>query len=80
MTSKQFKQAFQIANNNDIELMGDLSQFNGYALSDFKPVHATINQVAWLIRWQAQYLSGGWDMEELERIAKVGRTKFIILD
>jgi len=82
MTKNEFNRAFEIAQNNNISLLDiDNSILYGCALPEFKyPVHCTIIQLAALIRWQCQYLFGGWDSEELDSIAYIAKKKFILVD
>jgi len=80
MTKEQVSKAYEIANNGQEIGFDGIEIFDGYGLPDFKPVHATILQVAKLMKWQAQYISGQWDSEELNEICKLGRKRFIIID
>ena len=81
MTSQQFKQAFQIADNFDIDLTGvDNNNHFGFGLSTFKPIYTTIAAVAKTIRYQGLCFNGNWDMEAVNEIARFGKTKFIIID
>lgn len=65
MTSQDFQRAFDLAKSSE-DLSGhDINIFNGFGLPSFKPIVATVQSVARCIRWQAQYLSGGWDNEAL---------------
>lgn len=80
MNAAQFKQAFSLA-DSDVDLTGvDDSHLFGYGLRDFKPVFTTIEAVAKIIRWQAHYLNGKWDQNELNEIARLGRKRFLILN
>lgn len=79
MTKNEFKVAANIA-MNETNLKEDISVFSGCALPGFQPVFCTIRQVAALIRWQCAYLSGGFDMEELNDIAYLAKTRFLIID
>lgn len=79
MNKAELKQALAIAKSK-IDLQDqDISIFDGYGLSDFKVVHVTVLQVARLIRWQAQYMNGSWDAEEINSIANRGRKYFQII-
>ena len=81
MTNIEFKEAADLAlNQTDVNLTGeDIAAFDGFGLKDFKPIFCTIRQLARVIRWQCQYLFGGFDSEELQSIARVGKTKFRII-
>lgn len=79
MTKKEFKQAFSVAQSNEDLSSEPLEHFYGFGLKDFKPVCATIRQVARLMRYQAQYMDGTWDMNELTAIQEYGRRKFQII-
>ena len=75
----QFNQAFELAKAK-VELLDvDFGLFDGCAYPDFEPVTCTIKQVAALMRWQARYLNGNWDMEEINDIREVGRAKFMVV-
>ena len=82
MLKSEFNKAFAMANDPDIPLIHvDYSVLHGCALPEFKyPVHCTTEQLAAMIRWQGQYLFGGWNSEELDQLAKIGKKKFILLD
>lgn len=80
MNKAEMTQALAIAKNPEINLSNeDISLFDGYGLDDFTPVHVTINQVARVIRWQAQYMDGTWDAAEIHMIAHYGRKRFRII-
>lgn len=71
MNIKQFREAFKLAKNFDIDLSSeDFDHLYGCGLSEFKPVSTTIKSVARLIRWQALCLDSSWDMEEVERLRR----------
>ena len=80
MTSKQFKEAADLAlNHPEIKLLDvDTSHFLGCGLPEYKTVFCTIREVAALIRWQCQYLCGGYDVEELQNMALIAKCKFQI--
>lgn len=87
MNADQFRRAFAIADKRDatgrceIDLSNeDDSQFDGCALPGFQPIVATVRQVAKLMRYQAMYLNGRWDMEELNELQRLLRHKVTILD
>jgi len=82
MLKAEFSQAYEMADNEKIELNNDnapIDIFDGFGLKDFQPVFVTIKQVARLIRWQCSYIFGGWDMEELNQIGNLGRKRFLII-
>lgn len=80
MTKQELSQAYDIAITNAADLHDfDIGVFDGFGLPDFKPVYVRIEQVARLIRWQCQYMDGTWDSENLQDIATVGKTKFLII-
>lgn len=83
MTNKQFKAAFAIAKDPEvaIDLVNDpaMMVFDGFGLQDFKPVFVTLKAVAGLMRWQANFMFGGWDFVALEEIRAAGRMKFQIM-
>ena len=79
MNVAEFKDALRIAKDADIDLSDEeLGVMNGYGLPDFKPVSVSTRQVARMIRWQAQYIGGGWDAEEINSIRQLGRKRFEI--
>lgn len=81
MRLAEFKRAFQIAKDKEIDInLSEIDVFSGFGLPDFKPVSVTINQIAGLIRWQAHCLDGSWNNEALEEIRNLGRKRFLILD
>jgi len=84
MTLKEFRTAFALAKDTNIDLSIN-NAFDGYGLRDFQPITTTIESVAALIRWQAMYIghpkdSGPtFDEQELDSIRQIGRHKFIIV-
>jgi hypothetical protein len=79
MNKAEMTQALAIA-KSDADLMNeDIAIFDGYGLPDFTPVHVTVRQVARIIRWQAQYMNGEWDADEINSIANLGRKRFMII-
>ena len=79
MNTVQFNKAFELAKAK-VELLDvDFGRFDGFALQEFEPVICTIKQVAALMRYQAKYLNGNWDMEEISDIREIGRTKFMVV-
>lgn len=81
MTTQEFKKAFDLAKRRKShgEIPDtDIGMFSGFALRDFRPVTVTLEQVARLIRWQAQMFNGDWDAEQLGIIREAGRKGFII--
>lgn len=84
MTAAEFKNAFAIADNTSLDLSGeDISIFDGYGLPEFKPVVATLRQVARLMRWQAMYIAtkpgeSRWDAEELTSIRDLFRKRVTV--
>lgn len=82
MLKSEFNKAFAMAKDRSIELLHvDNKILHGCALPDFEyPVHCTTEQLAALIRWDCQGFDSGWDSEQLDQIAKIGKKKFILLD
>jgi hypothetical protein len=80
MNAQEFKAAFAIAASNKDLSTVEIDHFFGFGLKDFEPVSTTLDAVAWLMRWQARYMNGGWDQEALDEIRTAGRKKFIIID
>jgi hypothetical protein len=80
MNHPEFKAAVALA-KSDVDLSNqEQDHFYGFGLPDFEPVVTTIPQVARLIRWQAQYMNGEWDMEALNEVRECGRRRFLIVD
>lgn len=50
----------------------------GCGLSDFEPVEVSIESVARFIRWQAAYMDGTWDEEEIENCKYIAKRKFLL--
>ena len=79
MNTIQFNKAFELAKAR-VELLDvDFGLFDGFALQEFEPVTCTIKQVAALMRYQGQYLNGNWNMEKINNIREIGRTKFMVV-
>ena len=65
MTRREFDAAFDLA-KSDQDLSGHpIEIFDGFGLPDFKPIMTTLEATARCIRWQCQYLTGGWDTNAL---------------
>jgi hypothetical protein len=79
MTNQEFKQAFKIAESDETLTNEAADLFNGFGLNNFKPVFVTLRQVAELMRWQAKFLNGTWDMDALNEIGRLGRYRFKII-
>jgi hypothetical protein len=83
MNKSELTKAFEIAQKpieTDMDKINSaIAIFDGFGLSDFQPVHVTLRQIAILMRWQALYFNGDWDMKEINDIAYVGRKKFIVI-
>ena len=82
MTKAELTKAKEIALSTDVDLSHETRQidiFNGFAMSDFKPVHVTVEMVAALIRWQALAFNGTLVADELNQIANLGRKRFLIV-
>ena len=80
MTKNEFKQAVQMVESGAEDLSGhDDSNLFGCGLPEFQAVHTTIGAVARLVGYQARTFAGTWDMEELDKMAKIAKGKFIIV-
>ena len=81
MTKKELAKALEIAKSDrELESKVATNMFLGFGLKDFEPVYCTLEQVAWLIRYQCFYIfGGGMDMDELNYIARHGKRKFLII-
>jgi len=80
MNANEFKAAFAIATSNKDLTDVSFDHLYGYGLKDFEPVSTTLDAIAKVMRWQALYMNGTWDQEELDTIRIVGRKKFIVTD
>lgn len=79
MNKAEFTDALRIAKDATIDLTDEeIGLMDGYGLPDFKPVSVSTRQVARMVRWQAQYIFGGWDAEEINSIRQLGRKRFEI--
>lgn len=83
MTKKELSKAREIA-----EVMGsfgtthnppDVSALQGYGLRGFKPVHCTLRQIAYVMRWDCMGLNGQWDSESLDQFCKMAKRKFLLI-
>jgi len=79
MTSQELSQAFGIAKSKEDLSAEDISMFDGFGLPGFSPVYVTLREVAALIRWLCKYISGGWDMNAFQTVAKCGLKLFKII-
>ena len=68
MVANEFKAAFKLAASDATLQDHATDMFDGFALRGFGPITATVEQMAWLIRWQGQQLNGGWDMEAVNQV------------
>lgn len=79
MTRQQLAEAKTLAKSSD-DLSGvDTESFNGFGLAGFKPIIATIRQVAAVLRWQALMLNGEWDSVALQECAMIFKKKVTII-
>jgi len=84
MTKNEFSLAVAMA-QSDVELpalLNDVAMCEltaGYEAKSFKDIHITIAGVAQVIRHQCCQLDGGMDAVELDKIARIGRHKFMIV-
>ena len=80
MTKQEFAKAVELA-KSDKKLCDEeaLDVFLGCGYKDFVPVYVTLELVGKFIRWQAQYMNGEWDANELNQLARVARQKFLII-
>ena len=79
MTKPELAKAFEIAKSDQDLTHEDIDLFDGFGLPDFQKVTCTLRQVAGLIRWQAQYMTGGWDMSAINEIRTCGRSRFMVI-
>jgi hypothetical protein len=79
MTTKQFSEAFKIAQSDKDLNDADISNLLGYGLPGFKPVHTTLRSVAREIRWNALRFNGTWDMSAVNETAYHAKKSFLII-
>jgi len=80
MNAIEFKKAFAIAKSGKSLAHINIDCMFGFGLKDFQPVTCTLEQIAYLMKWQALQFNGVWLSEELEIIRQAGKKKFIIID
>ena len=79
MNKPELTKAFDLAKSDEDLSTEDIDLFCGFGLSEFDPIYCTIRQVARIIRYQCQYMNGGWDMDNFQEIANFGRKLFMII-
>jgi hypothetical protein len=79
MTKNELGQAMDMVRKHESTGFEDIGIFDGFGLSDFKPVTVTVSMVAQLVRWQALRFDGSIDADALQEIANCGRHKFIVV-
>lgn len=79
MTTREFKAAFAIASSNAVLEEELLNPFDGCAIYPFPKLTVTLRHVAKIIRYQAQYMNGGWDAEALEDVRFLGRKNWTVV-
>lgn len=80
MNKLDFTEALALAKSGgaDIADFDAMAIFDGFGMSDFKPVACTKAQLARLIRWQCFQFNGSIDADALNEIWK-NRRKFIVV-
>lgn len=83
MTKNEFSEAVKLAKDStrDLSAIDDSIVF-GCGLPDFnngQKLVVTLEIVAKFIRWQCQYLGGGWDMEEMQNCFWIAKRKFLLV-
>jgi hypothetical protein len=81
MTKKEFKDACTLAFKcpNLTGTFDNIQLFDGFGLSEFKPVACTLKDLAGLIKWQCLMFNGSVDAEALDDIWSL-RKKFLVID
>jgi len=75
MNIYDMNEAIRIAKSDaDLDHLS-ISAFDGFGLKEFEPIECTIEQVAKLIRYQAQYMNGEWDHRAIDEVVMF-RNKF----
>ena len=68
MNIHDMNEAIHIAKSDaDLDHLS-ISAFDGYGTKGFQPIECTIEQVAKLIRYQAQYMNGEWDHRAIDEV------------
>lgn len=79
MNKTQLDAAVKLAQSDADLSAHDIDVFIGYGLRHFKPIYASIPQLARIVRHQAINFCGGLDSDALKEIADCGRSKFTIV-
>jgi len=79
MRAPEFKVACQMAFSSEDLLFEDTDSFIGFGLRSFKPIMATMRQVAAAIRYQSFLFNGGIDNDALNECRNAFRTKVTII-
>ena len=79
MKATDLGMALAIARSDTALNVADLSLFDGFGLSGFRPVTCTVEALAMLVRWQCICFDSSVDSEALQEIAECGRHRFTVL-
>ena len=80
MTKDEFTRVFALADSDTDLSEVDDTPLHGCGLPGFQTVSATVEMVAKLVRWQGQYMLGGWDMDAVNEVRQLGRRRFEIIN
>jgi hypothetical protein len=77
---QQFRSAVHIAKNEPERTEGvNQDHLFGCGTPEFKQTSTSIEAVAALIRYQALFMDGSWDEEEIESLRLTAKKKFILI-
>jgi len=81
MNKQEFNKAFKVADNGEPTgcNSADMAVLDGCGLRGFQPVSATVQLVAYWIRWQALQFNGKWDHEALNECAYIARKRITLI-
>lgn len=79
MKAEQMRDVCLIAEGGQDLSEVDDSVLHGCALPGFKPVYATLEACAKLLRWQCLCLNGQWDSEAFNELCGIFRRKVTII-
>jgi hypothetical protein len=78
MTAKQIAECMALAMGNK-EILADGNSLIGCGTPEFKRGFCTKEDIAAFLRWQCQFMVGGWDREESARCAEILKQKITLV-
>lgn len=79
---EDFNKALAIA-QADVKIdpvMHPIDPMFGCGCSDFEPIEITLEQMARHIRWQAAFMDGTWDYDEINSCKVIAKRVFLLED